>query len=247
MTDRHRQQWEALGTEDPYWAVLSDPEKKGGKWDKSDFFQTGVEEICDLLAKISQLGIKPRLGLALDYGCGVGRLSRALASSFQKVLGVDISEAMLSEARSINAKYSNLEFLRNNGESLTDVADETVDLIYSNLVLQHSPRKIQRLLIREFCRVLRPKGVLVFQTPSHQDLKTVGGLVHFLTGNLVSKLATRIRYGKRHVMEMHHLRQHEVLALLKENGLKIIATETCDAAGTAFISYTYFAVKKPLL
>jgi len=31
-------QWERLGKSDPYWAVLSVPEKKGGKWDKLDFF-----------------------------------------------------------------------------------------------------------------------------------------------------------------------------------------------------------------
>jgi len=39
-------------------------------------------------------------------------------------------------------------------------------MIYSNLVLQHLPsRDLVKLFIREFVRVLRPEGLLVFQLP----------------------------------------------------------------------------------
>ena len=90
MVDRFKKQWETLGKEDPYWAVLSDPEKKGGRWSEEDFFQTGDDEIKSLLARISQLGLTPSFDVALDYGCGVGRLSRALSGAFERVIGVDI-------------------------------------------------------------------------------------------------------------------------------------------------------------
>ena len=121
MNDKYRQQWETLGEEDPYWAVLSEPDKKGDRWEKAEFFQTGADEIGSLLVKVTQLELIPEFGFALDYGCGVGRLSRALATSFQKVMGVDISETMLSEARSINSGYDNLLFSRNDGETLEDI------------------------------------------------------------------------------------------------------------------------------
>lgn len=80
------------------------------------------------------LGIELRFGLAMDYGCGVGRLSNALSRSFQSVLGVDISSSMLLEARSANSGLDNVQFLHDNGESLTGVADGTVDFIYSDIV-----------------------------------------------------------------------------------------------------------------
>ena len=206
MTDRYRQQWEALGTNDPYWAVLTDPRKKDGRWNKEEFFQTGINEIDSLLERTSRLGIQLGFELALDYGCGVGRLSRALSTLFQRVLGIDISEAMLSEARSANAELNNIQFLRNKGSSLASVRDGTVDFIYSNIVLQHSPRKNQCLLIREFCRVLRPGATLIFQTPSHQNMGTINGFLHLVLGNRVLNIVRRIRYGKGRVMELHAIR-----------------------------------------
>ncbi|MBL0143203.1 MAG: methyltransferase domain-containing protein [Betaproteobacteria bacterium] len=244
MTDRCRQQWEALGANDPYWAVLTDPAKKGGRWDKEEFFQTGIDEIDGLLEKLSRLRIQPGSGLALDYGCGVGRLSRALAMKFRHVVGVDISEAMLSVARSENAGFPNIRFLRNDGRSLADIDDGTVDFIYSVIALQHAPRTTQQSLIREFCRVLRPGGTLVFQTPSHPDARTVHGLLHILLGNRVLNLARRLRYGRGHVMEMHTNRREEVLRLLGEKGMSVVEVERYDFSGAAFVSYRYFATRR---
>lgn len=244
MIERYRRQWEALGADDPYWAVISDPSKKNGGWNKAEFFLTGVYEIEELFKKISMLGIQLRFGLALDYGCGVGRLSRALSTSFQRVLGVDISASMLSEARSANAGFDNIQFLRNNGDNLSGIADGTVDFIYSNIVLQHSPGRIQRLLIKEFRRVLHPGGVLVFQTPSHQNLRTISGFLHFLLDNRFLNMPRRMWYGKRHVMEMHTLGKDEVITLLKEEGMSLLEAERYDSAGVAFISFRYFAVKR---
>jgi ubiquinone/menaquinone biosynthesis C-methylase UbiE len=243
MNDKYRQQWETLGEEDPYWAVLSEPDKKGDRWEKAEFFQTGADEIGSLLVKMAQLGLRPEFGFALDYGCGVGRLSRALATPFQRVMGVDISETMLSEARSINSGYDNLRFSRNDGETLKNIEDESVDFVYSNLVLQHSPRRIQRSLISEFCRILRPGGILVFQTASHQNKKTIGGLLHFLSGNLPAKLAARARYGKNSIMEMHTIDIIEVTEILHQREIKVVEIEKCDAAGDAFVSHMYYATK----
>lgn len=244
MKDRIRQQWEALGTDDPYWAVLSNPEKQHGGWNKEEFFQTGRDEIGGMLAKAASLGVHQRFDVALDYGCGVGRLSRALSARFQRVIGVDISEAMLTEARSANAGFDNIQFLRNSGNALPSVADGSVDFIYSNIVLQHSPRKIQRSLIGEFSRVLRPGGLLVFQTPAHQNLRTIKGFLHFLLGNRVLNIGRTIKYGKARVMEMHTFPKNDVLETLREGGASVLKVERYDTAGKAFISYIYFVTKR---
>ena len=62
MSDRHRQQWEELGRVDPYWAVISEPGKKGGRWDPEDFFASGANEIRAVLARAAALGIDPGSG-----------------------------------------------------------------------------------------------------------------------------------------------------------------------------------------
>ncbi|WP_051390999.1 class I SAM-dependent methyltransferase [Paraburkholderia mimosarum] len=244
MKERIRQQWEALGTEDPYWGVLSNPEKQHGGWNKGEFFRTGTEEIGGMLSKASSLGVRLKFDLALDYGCGVGRLSRALSTSFERVIGVDISDAMLTEARSANTSFDNIEFMRNNGSALPLIADGTVDFIYSNIVLQHSPRKIQRSLLREFSRVLRQGGVMIFQTPSHQNLMTIKGLLHFLLGNRVLNIGRALKYGKARVMEMHTFPKSDVLKTLEETGLSVLKVERYDSAGRAFVSYIYFVTKR---
>jgi len=243
VINRIRQQWEELGNIDPYWAVLAEPGKINGKWDKVEFFQTGIDETASLLKKISRHGIQLKFDLALDYGCGVGRLSRALSAPFQQVLGIDMSEAMLAEARHANADIENIQFLCNNGENLVAIPDGTVDFIYSNIVLQHAPRKVQRLLVQEFFRVLRPGATLVFQTPSHPNIRTVSGFFHLFLSNRVMNIVKRLRYGRGHVMEMHTIRKNEVLNLFKAGGMSVFEVERYDSAGAAFVSYRYFAVK----
>lgn len=241
MTDQHRKQWESLGSSDPYWAVLTRPGMKGGKWDKEEFFQTGDQEIQRAEKKMSSLGIQLKRGTALDYGCGVGRLSRALASRFENVIGMDISETMLKEARTVNASFPNLSFIGNNGRELTDIKDGTIDFIYSNIVLQHSPQENQRLIINEFCRVLSQGGVVAFQTPSHHNLKTAKGLLYVILGNGILNFVRRFLHGKDRVMEMHALHKDEVVELLERGKLSIIAVEEFNSAGDAFIGYMYFA------
>lgn len=232
MSQRHRRQWEALGARDPYWAVLTDPAKRHGKWDREEFFRTGAREIDAVLSRAAAFGMRVRPGVALDYGCGVGRLTRGLARHFERVIGVDLSAAMLAEARAANAGIANIDFLRNRGDSLAGIRDGSVDFLYSCIVLQHAPRRIQRRLVGEFCRVLRPGGALVFQTPHRQNLRTALGLRHFLLGS---------RGG---VMEMHTLPKRQVERLLGEGGAALVRAERYDASGPAFVSYRYFAAKR---
>jgi len=245
MSDRHRKQWEALGASDPYWAVLTHADKKGGRWDKAQFFQTGVDEIAGIEDKLARLGTKHGRAVALDYGCGVGRLSRALATKFARVIGVDISQSMLSEARAANAAFPNIEFVAGNGRDLAGLVDDrSVDLVYSNIVLQHSPPENQRSLIREFARIVAPGGVVVFQTPSHENLRTLKGALHRVLGNRLLNIPRRIVYGKAGVMELHALPKDEVLRLLGTGGLNVLETERYDSGGPAFVGYLYVAEKR---
>ena len=241
--DRYQEQWENLGAHDPYWAVLSDPTKKDGKWERAEFFESGRREIEQVIGNLGRKRVPLRLGAALDFGCGVGRLSRALSRHFERVLGVDISESMLEEARAQHHDYGNIDFLHNVAADLQLIPSEAIDLVYSNIVLQHMPAERQLLFIGEFCRVLRRGGVAVFQTPSWYDLTTLRGWVHFIMGNRLLNIARRAIHGKYRVREIHTLAKPEVLAALEKCGMSIAEIERYDATGPGCVSYRYYAVK----
>ena len=155
------QEWEDLAHFDPFFAILSENEKKFGKWDPQEFFSRGQSEIDTLMASCGL--VRGNNGRVLDFGCGVGRLSRALGCYFGEVYGVDISEEMIRMARQYAASCT---FLVNQNDDLKLFQSDFFDFIYCNIVLQHQrTQTIAKSYIREFVRVLKPRGTVVFQMP----------------------------------------------------------------------------------
>jgi len=158
--------WEELANEDPLWAILSVPSKKGRKWDIEEFFNEGKAETARALDKVRSLH-SIRLETALDFGCGVGRVTQALADHFRKVIGVDISLQMIELARQFNRQGEKVEYCHNTQDHLGMFNDQSFDLVYSSLVLQHMKPLFAVRYIKEFFRITRPDGIIVFQIPSH--------------------------------------------------------------------------------
>ena len=44
-----------MARDDPYWAVLSDPNKKDNKWEKDEFYNAGIEEIKEVMFHLKSL------------------------------------------------------------------------------------------------------------------------------------------------------------------------------------------------
>ena len=99
----------------------------------------------------------------VEIGCGVGRLTRALARRAAHVFAIDVSREMLARARELNPELENVTWLHGDGESLTGIDDAAAHGCFSHVVFQHLPDPELTLgYVREMGRVLRPGGWAAF-------------------------------------------------------------------------------------
>ncbi len=243
MSDRLRAQWEHLGKLDPYWAVLTQEEFKTSKRDVAAFFATGENDILGIFREMEQRGIRPNLDTALDFGCGVGRISRALSARFETVIGTDVSEAMLEEARRVNSCFKNLKFVRNSPDRLDTVEPRTVDFVYTAIVLQHMPRDRQEVFLTSLCGALRPGGVMAFHTPSRRLYSNRVWAAVKWTARSIRSTWRRLTGSNRRHMEMHCLPRDRVEQLLNDSGLDLVDALPSTGCGAAYESFMYLAVK----
>lgn len=166
ILERLQNVWEIHAKDDPFWAIISTPGKMGGKWDLNEFLQTGRHEIDQLLETLSSNDIEFERSSALDFGCGVGRLTQALARYFESVCGVDISPTMIENARTLNQYREKCTYHLNARADLRLFEDDQFSFIYSSIVLQHMEPDVARSYLAEFGRILKPGGLLIFQLPS---------------------------------------------------------------------------------
>ena len=202
--------WESLAGRDALSAILTDDSKAGGKWDIAEFMATGDAEIETVISHLAAIGHLPDYsGAALDFGCGVGRLTQALARRFASCVGVDISHEMVRQAESLN-QYPHCRYVASSAVRLP-FGDASFSFVYSNIVLQHVPRHLAKNYLREFIRVLTPGGVLVFGVQDSfaaPDLSSrmirVRHVVH-----LRSRVRVALKRGPGD-MKMHCLPEHIV-------------------------------------
>jgi len=85
--DPHMSNWNAMAELDPLWAILSDPEKKFGKWSAEEFFRDGDREARRVVGMCDANGVSVLYGKMLDFGCEVGRMRRAFSQFFSTSVG----------------------------------------------------------------------------------------------------------------------------------------------------------------
>lgn len=235
--DRVRQTWQRLGSDDPLWAVLSSPDKRGGRWAIDDFFASGRDEIDNQLEIVlPPLGLPMQRRLAVDFGCGAGRLTRALARHFGCVIGLDVSTSMVRTARRLNAEVSNIAFRENPSTQLESIVDRSVDFLSCCIVLQHIPANLQIGYIAEFFRVLAPGGVAMFQFVIGSDDSSRGRVYKRLSNRWMNPLR-RIAWRRWNVFEMHPLSESAVVDLLaKDHSLRLVLAADDQSAGPGWRS-----------
>jgi SAM-dependent methyltransferase len=162
-----REYWDRFAKFDPLWAILSDPARAGRRWTLAEFLATGHREVSLLMYQLRALGLDPPRTAALDFGCGIGRLSQPLAAHFDRVVGVDVSPEMIRLADAVNAQPSRVRYVANVRPDLEALRTGEFTFAYSNVVLQHIEPAAALRYLAELLRVTAAAGTLVFQLPSH--------------------------------------------------------------------------------
>jgi SAM-dependent methyltransferase len=212
MRDRSAEDWNALGEAEPFFAVLTDERflrERMSDEDRDAFFASGESDVAHIFELIDRPDFTPRS--ALDFGCGVGRLTRALTKRVERVAGVDIAPSMLQIARenAPNAAFS------------PTIPDERFDLILSLIVFQHIPIRRGEALLDELLGRLEIGGVaalhFTFRRPG-SSLRRVARAIRARVP-LVHRIAQRLR-GERPMpyMQMNEYDPERVLAIMRGHG-----------------------------
>lgn len=189
--------WDAFARTDPMWSILTVPGKRGRRWDPDEFFRSGQKEIKSILAAARQHGFRFKKSTALDFGCGIGRLTQALGNHFERCYGVDIAPTMITEAQKFNRHGSRCIYLLNDGPDLLQFTDDSFDFIYAFRVLQHMRPEYSKQYVRELIRVLVPAGLFAFQLPSAVEATASSGGVKTAASEALPETAFRARLKSR--------------------------------------------------
>ena len=126
-------------------------------WDEARQDQLIDQLFADVL-------LKPGARL-LDYGCGVGRLVRPLASRGCHIIAADVSPKMLNHCAAYCAGLEGIDYVLSDGWGVANVPAASIDGAYSLYVFQHMPSvAMARAVLADIHRVLRPGGWCKVQT-----------------------------------------------------------------------------------
>jgi SAM-dependent methyltransferase len=143
--------------------LYGDPRKLGARVVLQTRFSTNPVPVAEWELRLVDLAGVRR---ALDAGCGTGAfllpLARRLAAQGGSVVGLDLSEGTLGQART-RAREAGLsvDCVLGDVEALP-FEDGSFDLVLANYMLYHVPNVA--LAIAELRRVLRPGGTLLVAT-----------------------------------------------------------------------------------
>lgn len=159
--DSMRKDWDERARKNAFFYIASWKHE----WDLASFFQSGEEDYERLVAPVlHRFGFSTQDKSMLEVGCGVGRMTRAFAQRFARVAAFDLSPKMLEQAKQLTPEIPNVSWIYSNGVDLRPAANESIDFVFSYLVLQHLPEEsLVQSYVGEMIRVLRPSGVCLFQ------------------------------------------------------------------------------------
>jgi SAM-dependent methyltransferase len=155
--------WDRIARSDPYYGVLTDPRFRTENLTEealAEFFRSGEGAVKQAAKRLKSRHADFSPASALDFGCGVGRLTRALAAMTGDAYGVDVAEAMLIEARRhapASAAFGH------------ELPERAFDWIMSLIVFQHIPPERGYRLLEALLQRLAPGGFVTLQFALYRE------------------------------------------------------------------------------
>lgn len=203
--------WERIAAAEAFFGVLTDDKYRSGELTPeriAEFYATGDAEIgwvIDTLRRTT--GAAPADGVALDIGCGVGRLARAMRPYAKRVIGFDVSDSMLALAR------------KHAGEGVEYVGafpDGAFDWINSFVVFQHIEPSEGLALLKRALATLAPGGFVSIHVTAWRTAHALPTGVQKLKRAAHFALARAGARPAESLIQMHDYNLSDVIRLFVE-------------------------------
>ena len=231
-------EWEKWGRLEPYFGVIT-AEKffRANLTDamKNEFFESGrihIEHILETCRRHLDRSFAPKR--ALDFGCGVGRIVLPLAKMAGQVVGVDVAESMLEEARKNCTEQAlrNVRFLKSDDE--LSLLDGSFDFIHSYIVFQHIPIVRSRRIFAKLIDCLAEGGIAAIHVTyaKSADQETFGVKPPQAWRVLGKRRKFSYRERSRDLrMQMNPYNVNELFFIMQSKGIRNSHVEFCDHDG----------------
>ena len=185
-----------------------------------EFVDTGDKEVR-LYIRLLELGdIKFESSTLLEIGSGIGRMTSAFTNRCEKVIAADVDSAFLERCRQTVARFGRIDRLTTlhvaNGKTIA-LNDNTVDLAFSYITLQHCQPNDALELVNQAIRVTRSGGTVVlnFRTWVLSDVLLVPlgiAMRSLWKVSIVGPRLARWRWSTRFGWQANRLKPDTVLA-----------------------------------
>ncbi len=217
--------WDARAREDALYFVEN---RLRHRAPDEEWFWTEGERVLDAVLSAVGVELAPEDSV-VEIGCGVGRLTRAIAGRVGSVRALDVSPEMLALARRYNGDLANVEWIAGDGATLAEIETASASACISHVVFQHIPDPAITLgYVGEIGRVLRRGGWAAFQVSNdpavHKQRPPVRERLRAVIGRAPRGLAHPNWHGS-------HVDLDALRAAVGEGGM---AVERLEGAGTQF-------------
>lgn len=187
-----------------------------------EFVKTGDAEVDIYLDRLGWSHI-PSSATVLEIGSGIGRMTSAFTRKFNNVIATDVDAAFLERCRETIARFGRVNTLRTvhiaDGSSI-EVADKSVDAVFSYITLQHCRASDALRLTSEATRIVKPGGYIALNyrtwVPADILLVPAGAVMRLLWHiPFAGEKLSRWRWSTRLGWQANRLDPRRVLALLE--------------------------------